>query len=142
VINYVRYWTDFYQVFNGNVSLDAVNNSWTPTNLNAKVPKLSEKAGFSNTTTFNSYYLENGSYLRLKALTLGYTIPPDKMKMLHIDRLRIYVQALNLFTITKYTGLDPELQASDLNNNTNFGIDFGNYPSNQKQYVIGVNLSF
>jgi TonB-linked SusC/RagA family outer membrane protein len=142
VMNYVRYWTDFYQVFNGNVSKDAVYNSWTPDNPNAKVPKLSQKAGFSNTTVVNSYYLESGSYLRLKALTLGYNIPADKLKMLHIDKFRIYVQAVNLFTITKYTGLDPELQASDLNNNSNFGIDFGNFPSNQKQYLVGVNLSF
>lgn len=142
VINYVRYWTDFYQVFNGNVSKDAVYNSWTPNNLNAKVPELSQKANFSNTTVFNSYYLEDGSFLRCKSLILGYTIPADKMQKLHIDRFRIYIQATNLFTITKYTGLDPELQASDLNNNTNFGIDFGNYPANQKQYLVGVNVSF
>jgi len=142
VINYVRYWTDFYQVFNGNVSKDAVNNSWTPNNLNAKVPLLSQKAGFSNTTVFNSYYLEDGSFLRCKSIVLGYTIPNSKLEKLHVDKFRVYVQVTNLFTITKYTGLDPELQASDLNNNTNFGIDFGNYPSNQKEYLFGVNLAF
>jgi TonB-linked SusC/RagA family outer membrane protein len=142
VINYVRYWTDFYQVFNGNVSKDAVYNSWTPNNLNAKVPLLSQKAGFSNTTVFNSYYQEDGSYFRCKSLILGYTIPVTSLQKLHIDKFRIYVQATNLFTLTKYTGLDPELQASDLNNNTNFGIDFGNFPANQKQYLVGVNVSF
>ena len=52
------------------------------------------------------------------------------------------MQATNLFTITKYTGLDPELVPSDLNNNTNFGIDFGNYPIKPKTYIVGVNLSF
>ncbi|MBS1746708.1 MAG: TonB-dependent receptor [Bacteroidetes bacterium] len=142
VINYVRYWTDFYQVFNGNVSKDAVYNSWTPNNLNAKVPVLSQKAGFSNTTVFNSYYLENGSYLRCKSLVLGYTLPKGIIQKFHIDKFRLYIQAANLFTITKYTGLDPELQGADLNDNTNFGIDLGNYPSNQKQFLVGVNVAF
>ena len=63
VINYVRYWTDFPQVFDGAVSKDAVYNSWTPQNTNAKVPKLTRSANFSNTTQFNSYYMENGSFL-------------------------------------------------------------------------------
>jgi TonB-linked SusC/RagA family outer membrane protein len=142
VINYVRYWTDFPQVFDGAVSKDAVYNSWTPTNLNAKVPKLERTANFSNTTQYNSYYLENGSFLRCKSMVLGYSIPSGKTKKFGIDRLRLYIQAANLFTITKYTGLDPELTGSDLRDNTNFGIDFGNYPSNQKNYLVGVNLSF
>lgn len=142
VINYVRYWTDFYQVFNGNVSKDAVYNSWTPQNLNAKVPMLSQKAGFSNTTEFNSYYLENGSFFRCKSFILGYTIPNSSLQKLHIDKFRLYVQVANLFTITKYTGLDPELQAADLNDNTNFGIDLGNFPANQRNYLVGVNVTF
>ncbi len=142
VINYVRYWTDFPQVFEGAVSKDAVNNSWTPQNMGAKVPILERSANFSNTTQFNSYYMENGSFLKLKSLVLGYTIPPASLRRFGIDRLRVYVQAANLFQITKYTGLDPELTGSDLTNNSNFGIDFGNYPANQKMYTIGVNLSF
>jgi TonB-linked SusC/RagA family outer membrane protein len=142
VINYVRYWTDFPQVFDGAVSKDAVYNSWTPTNLNAKVPKLERTANFSNTTEFNSYYLENGSFLRCKSMVLGYSIPSNKLKQFGLDRFRIYIQAANLFTITKYTGLDPELTTSNLRDNTNFGIDFGNFPSNQKNYLVGVNLSF
>jgi TonB-linked SusC/RagA family outer membrane protein len=142
VVNYVRYWTDFPQVFDGAVSKDAVYNSWTPTHTNAKVPRLERGATFSNTTQFTSYYLENGSFLRCKSMTLGYNIPTSRIKKAGIDRLRVYIQAANLFTITKYTGLDPELTTSDLRDNTNFGIDFGNYPSNQKSYLVGVNLSF
>lgn len=158
-INYVRYWTDFPQVFEGAVSLDAVNNSamlvnssGQPTsykdpsahvvNPGAFVPLLERSANFSNTTTFNSYYMEDGSYLRMKSLILGYTIPSKVLNRFKIDQFRIYVEASNLFTITKYTGLDPELQGSDLNDNTNFGIDLGNYPANQKVYTVGVNLSF
>jgi hypothetical protein len=86
--------------------------------------------------------MEDGSYVRMKTLNLGYTIPSKTLSRLGIEHFRVYVQASNLFTITKYTGLDPELQTSDLNNNTNFGIDFGNYPANQKFYSVGVNLTF
>jgi hypothetical protein len=159
VINYVRYWTDFPQVFEGAVSKNAVlnsanlvNSSGQPTsykdptahigNPGATVPLLERSANFSNTTTFNSYYMEDGSFLRMKSLILGYTIPSKTLSRFKIDQFRIYVQASNLFTITKYTGLDPELQGSDLNNNTNFGIDLGNYPANQKVYTVGVNLTF
>ncbi|THU33470.1 TonB-dependent receptor [Niastella caeni] len=141
-INYVRYWTDFPQVFDGALSKDAANNSWTPTRLNAKVPRLERGANFSTTTQFSSYFLEDGSFLRCKSMVLGYNIPMTRIKKLGIERFRVYVQAANLFTITKYTGLDPELTTSNLRDNTNFGIDFGNYPSNQKNYNIGVNVSF
>ncbi|HKP32838.1 MAG TPA: TonB-dependent receptor, partial [Chitinophagaceae bacterium] len=142
VINYVRYWTDFPQVFDGAVSKDAVYNSWTPTNTNAKVPRLERGANFSTTTQFNSYYMEDGSFLRCKSLMVGYTLPTSLINRVGIDRVRVYVQAVNLFTITKYTGLDPELQSSDLGNNSNFGIDFGNYPSNQRMFTFGINLGF
>jgi TonB-dependent starch-binding outer membrane protein SusC len=142
VINYVRYWTDFPQVFQGAVSKDAVYNSWTPQNTGAKVPILENSANFSNTTQFNSYYMESGSFLKLKSLVIGYTIPSAKLSRFGIDRLRIYAQGANLFQITNYTGLDPELTGSNLGDNSNFGIDFGNYPANQKMYTFGVNLSF
>jgi len=142
VINYVKYWTNFPQVFGGNVSADIISNSWSPTNLDAKIPKLETSANFSNTGVFNSFYMEDGSYLRLKSLTLGYTVPANRLKKYGINKIRVYVLATNLFTITKYSGLDPELQNSNLNDNTSFGIDFGNYPANQKNYNIGVNVTF
>ena len=158
-INYVKYWTDFPQVFQGAVNKDVltqsaklVNDAGQPTyvtdptahvsNPGATIPVLENSANFSNTTTFNSFYMEDGSYLRMKTLNLGYTIPSKTLNRVGIEHFRVYVQASNLFTITKYTGLDPELQTSDLGNNTNFGIDFGNYPANQKFYSVGVNLTF
>lgn len=141
-INYVKYWTDFPQVFDAAMSKDAALHSFGLPGANGKTPILERGANFSNTTVFNSYYLEDGSYLRCKQLQIGFTLPSDKLSRIGIDRLRIYVQAANLFTITKYSGLDPELQTSDINNNTNFGIDLGNYPSNQKSYNVGVNLGF
>ncbi|MDQ2721352.1 MAG: TonB-dependent receptor [Bacteroidota bacterium] len=159
VINYVRYWIDFPQVFDGALSKDAVYNSaklvnaagqptfyQDPTahvaNPGAFVPLLERAANFSTTKNFNSYYMEDGSFLRMKSLILGYSIPTKALNRFKIDRFRIYVQAANLFTITKYKGLDPELQGSNLGDNTNFGIDFGNYPANQKNYTVGVNVSF
>jgi hypothetical protein len=75
-------------------------------------------------------------------MQIGYSLPSSLLSKIRVDRFRIYVQAANLFQITKYTGLDPELQSSDNNNNTNFGIDFGNYPANQQTWLVGVNLSF
>ncbi|HEY4110280.1 TonB-dependent receptor [Puia sp.] len=142
IFNYVKYWIDFPQVFQGNVSADLIQNSWSPTNLNPKYPKISGSPGFSSTNAINSWYVEKGSYLRLKALTVGYTINPDLLKKVGIDRLRIYLQGANLFTVTPYKGLDPELQGSNLDDQTNFGIDLGNYPANQKTYVLGLSLTF
>ncbi len=138
VINYVRYWTDFYPSFQGAKSLDALNNSWLPTRTNTKVPIAENDASFSTNQVPNSYYMENGSYLRCKSMILGYTMPSNQLKKFGIQKLRLYVQAANLFTITKYTGLDPELSGS----NAAFGIDYGNYPNNQKNFNIGVNVTF
>ena len=142
VINYVRYWTDFPQVFAGGVSKEAATDSWRPDNTGAKVPKLSRNASISSAGAFTSYYMEDGSFIRCKSLIIGYTIPSASLKRVGIDRLRVYVQAANLFTITKYTGLDPELTTSNFGDNSNFGIDFGNYPANQKQFNFGVSLAF
>jgi TonB-dependent starch-binding outer membrane protein SusC len=83
--------------------------------------------------------MEKGSYFRNKSMILGYTFSKNWLQKIKIDRLRIYIQALNLFTITSYTGLDPELAGTS----SAFGIDFfGNYPNNQKQFLVGLNLGF
>jgi TonB-linked SusC/RagA family outer membrane protein len=141
VINQVRASIDFPQQFDVAISKDAVYNSWRPDRPNAKVPILERSANFSNIAVFNSYLMEDGSFLRCKNLSLGYTIPANKFTRLGISRFRVYVQALNLFTITDYTGLDPEFPGSTLSS-TNFGVDGGVYPANQPMYTFGVNLSF
>ncbi|HTI08420.1 MAG TPA: TonB-dependent receptor [Puia sp.] len=142
VINYVKYWTDFPQVFDAALSKDAALHSFGMPGANGKTPILERSANFSNSTQFNSYYQESGSYLRCKQLQIGYSLPSATLKRVGIDRFRVYIQAANLFTITKYSGLDPELTTSKSTDNTNFGIDFGNYPANQKNYNIGVQLGF
>ncbi|MDB5146075.1 MAG: TonB-dependent receptor plug, partial [Mucilaginibacter sp.] len=140
VLNIVRASTDFPQQFDVAISKDAVYNSWTPDRPNAKVPMLERSSNFSN-TTFSSYYDESGSYLRFKTMVLGYTIPALKLKRIGIEKLRFFIQGTNLFTITKYSGLDPELPGSNTSS-TLFGIDGGAYPANQKTYTAGVNMSF
>ena len=98
--------------------------------------------------------MESGSFMKLKNLQVGYSMSPRMLKNAGIDRARFFVQAVNLFTITKYTGLDPELIGSGRDQNTvgqnpgayaaqsSFGIDYGNYPNNQRSYIVGLSLSF
>jgi TonB-dependent starch-binding outer membrane protein SusC len=137
VYNYTKWWTDFFPSFQGAKSKNALYNSWSPTNTGASTPIAENISNFSNNNTSNSYYIESGSYLRAKNIQIGYTLPATLLQKYGIDRFRIYVQGANLFTITKYTGLDPELAGDD----TNYSIDYGNYP-NVKQYLIGLNLNF
>jgi TonB-linked SusC/RagA family outer membrane protein len=136
-MNYVRWWTDFFPSFQGNKSKDLLYNSWTPNNKGAKTPINENVSNFSTNTQVNSYYLEDASYLRLKNLTIGYTLPSSIVNKAKIDKLRIYFQATNLFTITKYTGLDPEIIGGD----DGFGVDEGIFPT-VKQFLFGLNLNF
>lgn len=138
LINYTRYFTDFFPSFAGAKSKDALYNSWSDKNRNAKTPIVENNSNFSNNSVPNSYYLEDGSYLRLKNLSIGYNLPKAALSRFKIDRLRLYVQGTNLFTATKYTGLDPEVS---LQNETAFGFDAGSYP-NVKQYTVGLNVNF
>ena len=97
------------------LSQKALTKSWTPQNTNTLVPKLESIANFSNSYTIsgvNSYGLEDGSYFRNKSMELGYTLPNSFLSKLRIENFRIYVQALNLFTITSYSGMDPELSGT------------------------------
>ncbi len=135
------YFTDFPDFFKGAIRKEAALNSWTPTNTNATIPILRTKGGFSTDQATNSYFLSKGSYLKNKQIQIGYTFPESMLSKIGVDRLRIYVQSTNLFTITKYKGLDPELQSSDITNTIGFGIDQGNYP-HTPAYLFGVNLNF
>lgn len=137
VVNYTGWWQDYFSSFQGAKSKAALNDSWTPTHKDARLPIVENSSNFSNQAVFNSSLLEKGSFLRLKSLQVGYTIGKKSLGNSGIERLRIYVQGANLFTITKYRGLDPELVGGD----TAFGIDYGNYP-HQKQYLVGINVNF
>ncbi|MCD7978574.1 MAG: TonB-dependent receptor [Tannerellaceae bacterium] len=88
----------------------------------------------------SDWFVENGSYVRLKNIQLGYTLPDHITKKLTLGSLRVYVAAQNLFTITGYSGLDPEIGEFD-NNPLYTGIDMGFYPQ-ARTYMFGVNLKF
>lgn len=147
IYNATQYYTDFPDFFKGGIRREVAVNSWTPDNRNTTIPKLRTTGGFSTDLVTNSYFVSKGSFLRNKQMQVGYAVPSKALSRLGIERLRFYVQATNLFTITKYKGLDPELQSVSednggrINNTLGFGIDQGNYP-HTAGYLIGLNLNF
>ena len=86
----------------------------------------------------HSGYIDNGSYLRMQTLTLGYSLPKKVVNKIGFSRIRFYAQMSNVFTITGYDGLDPEMRAA---NDMNKGIDYGAYGI-PRQYLFGVNIDF
>lgn len=134
--NFNKYYTDFPAFSNGNRST-RVLDSWTPTNTNASLPALSTSIT-NDEGLANSYYVEDGSYFRLKNLQLGYSLPDSLTEKMKMSAFRIYIQGTNLFTITDYSGMDPELISYD---NLSLGIDRIIYPS-AKAYTLGVNIKF
>ncbi|MEO6963994.1 MAG: SusC/RagA family TonB-linked outer membrane protein, partial [Puia sp.] len=107
-------------------------DTWSPTNTNAKLPIFSQDLS-ANDQSPSSFFIENGSYMRIKNLQLGYTISSLK----GIRKLRIYVQAYNLLTITHYSGIDPEVNDGDPHN---LGIDYGTAYPIAKKFLFGINL--
>ena len=149
ILNYTRYFQDFYPQFQNSKSIGLLTDSWIPkdrslprdqwtaVNPNAHYPIVENDSKFSTNGVLNDFYKENGSYFRCKQLSVGYNFDPKMLKRAGIDKARLYLQAANLFTITKYTGLDPEVPG----NSASFGVDYGNYPPS-KTYNIGVSLTF
>ena len=115
-----------------------VLNAWTPTNTNTMIKKNETDRNFSNTGVTNSDFLEDGSFIRLRSVQLGYNLPAPQLKRFGISRLRFYVTGVNLFTITKYSGLDPEVSGSGVGFR---GQDAGAYVQ-QKGVAVGLNLGF
>lgn len=150
--NHVKYFTDFYSSFVGGKRTELLTNSaivanGVVTNPGATLPALDYTPAVGSAAP-STFYIENGSFLKMRVAQVGYTFAPSILKTIGVAKLRVYVQGTNLFTITKYTGPDPELVPSinNLGNGQNqsaaFGIDFGAYPNNQRSYLLGVNMSF
>lgn len=139
VFDMTSYFTDF-GVFNGARSVRLLD-AWTPENPNSSMPSMTvDPSPFENITS--DYYVKDGSYLKLKNLQIGYTLPLEKLirgSRVGSD-LRIYAGVTNLFTITKYDGIDPEVTAvpSDY---PAIGVDLGVYPQS-RQYLLGIKLGF
>lgn len=104
--NNSKFYTDFFQLWTGNHSTNLLN-AWSPQNPNSSVPALTA-VNLNDEGRLSEYYIEDGSYLKLKNVVLGYTIPKKLTDKLKIRNLRVYFQAQDLFTITKYKGADPE----------------------------------
>ncbi|MDB5008959.1 MAG: TonB-dependent receptor, partial [Mucilaginibacter sp.] len=140
--HYTNYFTDFYSSFNGGKSNKALYQSYgSPYLKGTPTLPIQTDANTMGTSQMSSYYVEDGSFLKLRVLQIGYNFSPALLKSIGIAKLHVYVQGTNLFTITKYTGLDPEILPVPGNGN-NLGVDEGNYPTNQRQYLVGVNMSF
>jgi TonB-linked SusC/RagA family outer membrane protein len=132
-----RYFTDF-PTFDGARSTRLLD-AWSPTNTGSTIP--SPYVGVSDLEyASSSYYVQNGSFFRMKNIQVGYTFPLKQDSKLGISKLRIYASATNIFTITKYTGLDPEVsQESDTF--SVLGLDRGIYP-NPRQFLLGLSVGF
>ncbi len=116
---------------------------WSPENPNSNFPTPNTLASANEIRT-SSYFIEDGSYLRAKTFQVGYTFPNALISKAGLDRLRVYLQASNLFTITDYKGLDPEVNVQSYGNrgtDLDRGVDRGIYPA-AKTYMIGLQLGF
>ncbi len=120
----------------------ATLNAWTPTNTNTDVPRAVINDPNGNAQT-SSRFLESGSYLRFKTLQIGYTIPTAFISPLHLTACRVYVSGDNLFTITNYSGYNPDLGRTDSSNILDRGVDRGYtaYPLS-RTLIGGVQVSF
>src|SRR5690349_7437082 len=140
VFNFVRYWTDF-PTFGGNRSERMLNDSWRPGKTDAKLPQPKSSDVISSNPS--TYYLEDGSYLRMKNIQLSFTLPPNILAKIHGNKAVVYLQGQNLFTFTKYTSLDPEVNLRNYASGSDrqIGVDEGAYPAS-KAILMGINLTF
>jgi TonB-linked SusC/RagA family outer membrane protein len=136
MISFVRRLIDFNELGN-NRSMRMLTQSWTPGSTNAILPILDASDNLSLRPS--SYFVEDGSYLRMKVLQLGYNLPANLMSRIGLERVRIYAQAQNLFTITNYSGLDPEVNFTGTGTTSQMGIDQGVYPA-AKVYQLGISV--
>lgn len=111
-------------------------NAWTPTNTDTDIPALS-LTDDNNEARFSTYYVENGSYMKMKYLKLSYSLPKNIIRKIGATNLDVYGQVENVFTITKYKGLDPEILPGEYGAR----IDNGAYPR-PRTFTIGLNLQF
>lgn len=134
IYNMTKYYTESMNN-NDNYSKNALN-AWTPENLSNTMPRA--LFGDIDNSKTSTRFLENGSFLRLKNLQIGYTLDKNLSKILNVEKLRIYASAQNLLTFTEYSGYDPEVGST---NEWDKGIDWGGYPIS-KTYLFGIQLTF
>lgn len=130
VFNAVKY-TGLNASFPGYNMLRDIKNAWTPQNPDSSIPRISYTDANNNFGRISDFYIEDAAYLRLKSLTIGYTLPEN---IFNGVQSRIYLTGQNLFTITEYSGMDPEVGLS------NNGLDLGMYPI-ARTYMVGIDIN-
>ena len=133
------------------ISTMADGARWTNLNADGTINNNGDQltAMNANTTMWSPYMpkyvlsdwaIEDGSFLRLNTLSLGYSLPKSVLKKVQIEKLRFYVTGYNIFCLTKYTGFDPEV-STRRNTALTPGVDYSAYPKS-RQIVVGLNLNF
>lgn len=137
--NQSKWFTDFYGTFEGSGKGERAKQSWTPALGNAAEAPIWESASnLSTSAAENSWYVENGDYIRLQNISLGYRIPKNIISKIGVKGAKVVLSANNLLTLTKYKGLDPGVGGAA---DTSFGIDVGNYPVT-RSFNASINLNF
>jgi hypothetical protein len=129
--------------YKGNHCTDLAD-SWRPDNQDTDIPRFSVLDGMNNVLMYSDRWLENGSYLRLKTLDIGYTLPKKWLNPVKLQNVRVYTSMENLFTLTKYSGYSPDLGGSE-NLNISYrvlsnGVDEGRYPQ-QRAISFGIQVT-
>jgi hypothetical protein len=137
IYNYSRMQTEAnYNVYQN--QLNTVMDRYTSTNTSGSLPRYNPYN--SNNLRISDRYIENGSYLRIQNISLGYNLPKSIISKARLANAKVYISVQNLYTFTKYKGYDPELGAFN-NNVTNMNIDYGHYP-NPRTITVGGNFEF
>jgi TonB-linked SusC/RagA family outer membrane protein len=137
IFNQSKWFTDFFGTFEGSAKGIRALDSWTPAlGNNAAAPIWESVTNISTSGAANSWYVEDGDFLRLQSLAISYDVTGSILDRLGLKDFTIGVSANNLFTLTNYSGLDPMVGGAD----TNFGIDVGNYPVTPS-YLLNIRIN-
>lgn len=137
IYNQARLLSYGYSSFARDATTTDILNHWSDTNTDTNIPRLT-----SSTNDVSSFSIEDGTFVRLKNISLGYYLPASLLDKLNIQSLKVYVSGQNLMTITDYTGFDPEVSSSsDSSNDVDAGVDNGEYPTS-KSVTVGLTVKF
>ena len=119
--------------------LETVLDRWTVDNPSNTMPRA-EPSDPNNNRRISTRYIEDGSFIRLKNITIGYTLPQSVLRRFRLNTLRIYASSQNVFTWTDYSGYDPEIGSFNQNPLIS-GVDNGRYPIS-RSFTFGLNMNF
>ncbi len=142
IFNETKFYTESLNSFVNQST--TVLNRWTPENTSTDIPRASP-LGNTHNLRVSDRYIEDGSYIRLQTLTLGYSFPENLLERIAVQRMRVYFQTQNLFTFTNYSFYDPEVGQGETNADSRYnlyaGIDRGNYPL-VRSFNLGFKIEF